>query len=79
MWDVDSKDYEGKGYAFEQSLIRAVVDKDVHGQTPGHIALQHDVHSESASELTPWVVDYILAKNYTFVTISECLGIPAYH
>lgn len=78
LWDVDTKDYEKRGLAYEQSLIRAVVDKDVHGQTPGHISLQHDVHAESATELTPWYIDYLVGKNYTFVTVSDCLGIRGY-
>lgn len=78
MWDVDTKDYEEKGLTYEQGLVREVVDKDVGGKTLGHISLQHDVHPNSVTQLTPWYVDYILAKNYTLVTVSECLGISAY-
>jgi peptidoglycan/xylan/chitin deacetylase (PgdA/CDA1 family) len=78
MWDVDTKDYELKGLFSEEALVRGVVDNDVPGQTPGHISLQHDVHEASAKELTPWMIDYITSKNYTFVTVSDCLGIPAY-
>ncbi|KAL9545644.1 hypothetical protein MBANPS3_007047 [Mucor bainieri] len=75
LWDIDSKDYELKGLAYSQNLVRGVVDAD---STTGHISLQHDVHEASAVELTPWMVDYITSKNYTFVTVSECLGISAY-
>jgi peptidoglycan/xylan/chitin deacetylase (PgdA/CDA1 family) len=78
LWDVDTKDYQSENLALEQPIVEQVVGSDVAGQTPGHIILQHDVHSQSALELTPWVVDYVLAKNYTFVTISECLGIQPY-
>lgn len=78
MWDVDTKDYELKGLPTEEGLVRGVVENDVAGQTPGHIALQHDVHESSAKSLTPWMIDYISSKNYQFVTVSDCLGIPAY-
>ncbi|CEP14190.1 hypothetical protein [Parasitella parasitica] len=74
LWDIDTKDYELKGLAHEQELVRGVVDTD----SNGHISLQHDVHESSAVELTPWMIDYITSKGYTFVTISECLGISAY-
>jgi peptidoglycan/xylan/chitin deacetylase (PgdA/CDA1 family) len=78
MWDVDTKDYEFKGLVTEEGMVRDVVETDVAGQTPGHISLQHDVHESSAKELTPWMIDYITSKNYTFVTVSDCLGLPAY-
>lgn len=78
-WDLDTLDWQSKNLQAEQALVHEVVEADVHGQTPGHICLQHDVHEQSAKELTPWLIDYVLSKNYTFVTVSECLGIPAYH
>ncbi|KAI7900510.1 uncharacterized protein BX663DRAFT_517876 [Cokeromyces recurvatus] len=78
LWDVDTKDYELHGLESEQNLVREVVEADVSGQTPGHIALQHDVHESSAKELTPWLIDYIISKRYSFVTVSDCLGINAY-
>ncbi|KAI9487285.1 MAG: hypothetical protein EXX96DRAFT_72364 [Benjaminiella poitrasii] len=78
LWDVDTKDYELLGLPYEQGLVQEVVETDTSGITLGHIALQHDVHESSAIELTPWMIEYITSKNYTFVTVSECLGIPAY-
>ncbi|RCH81089.1 chitin deacetylase [Rhizopus stolonifer] len=79
MWDVDTKDYELKGMTSEQELVRSVVEADIAVQTNGHISLQHDVHEHSAKVLTPWMIEYVHSKNYTFVTVSECLGISAYH
>ncbi|KAI8354058.1 hypothetical protein BD560DRAFT_407999 [Blakeslea trispora] len=79
LWDIDTKDYEHRGMTSEQELVRHVVEADIPGQTLGHISLQHDVHEQSAKVLTPWMVDYVRSKNYTFVTVSECLGINAYH
>ncbi|KAI7896765.1 uncharacterized protein EV154DRAFT_490772 [Mucor mucedo] len=77
-WDVDTKDYEHLGLATEEERVRAIVDLDVPGVTLGHIALQHDVHADSVNILTPWLVQYLRSKNYTFVTVSDCIGLPAY-
>lgn len=74
LWDIDTKDYLSESLVLEQPIVEKGLETDV----SGHIMLQHDVHNQSAVELTPWVVDYILSKNYTFVTVSECLGIQPY-
>lgn len=74
LWDIDTKDYESESLTAE----RPIVEQGVSDITSGHIMLQHDVHSQSAKELTPWAIDYILSHNYTFVTVSECLGIQPY-
>lgn len=78
LWDIDTKDYLVQGFSTQQGIIQDVVENDVSGETLGHISLQHDVHVQSATELTPWYIDYIKSKNYTFVTVSDCLGISAY-
>ncbi|GAA5812413.1 hypothetical protein MFLAVUS_005868 [Mucor flavus] len=78
LWDIDPLDYNGSSVDEQFRLVTSVVDEDVAGETLGHISLQHDVHPSSVRDLTPRVIDYIRGKNYTFVTISECLGINAY-
>lgn len=79
LWDIDTKDYTDGSFATQQSIITTIVDQDDAGSTLGHISLQHDVHEQSSVELTPWYISYIRGKGYTFVTVSECLGISAYH
>lgn len=78
LWDIDPLDYNGSSVDEQFELVASVVNADVAGETLGHISLQHDVHPSSVRDLTPRIIDYIRGKNYTFVTISECLGISAY-
>lgn len=77
-WDVDTKDYMEQGLASEQGIIQAIVEHDEPGVTLGHISLQHDIHPASFNILNPWYIKYIQSKKYTFVTVSDCLGISAY-
>lgn len=78
LWDVDTKDYENAGLPAEQARVREIIEADVPGVTLGHISLQHDVHLASVNILTPWYIEYIRSKNYTFVTVSDCIGLSAY-
>lgn len=76
-WDLDTKDYE-RNLAASQGFVTSILDLDVANVTLGHIALLHDIHEQTVATLTPWLIDYVRTKGLQFVTVSECIGIPAY-
>ncbi|KJA19829.1 carbohydrate esterase family 4 protein [Hypholoma sublateritium FD-334 SS-4] len=42
------------------------------------IALNHDVHQQTAQVLLPFAIQTLQAAGYRLVTLAECLGKPAY-
>lgn len=78
LWDVDTKDWEHKGLASEQHLVKAIMDKDVANKTLGHIGLEHDIHEDTVKTLVPWITKYVKDKGLTFVTVSDCIGVAPY-
>jgi peptidoglycan/xylan/chitin deacetylase (PgdA/CDA1 family) len=76
-WDVDTQDWSNHNLAEEQAAYKTM-DKDT-ASTIGHITLEHEVYDQTVNELVPWVISYIKSKNYKFVTMSECLDVPAYY
>jgi hypothetical protein len=41
------------------------------------LVLAHDVHEQTATALTPFMLEKIKQKGYRAVTVGECLGDPA--
>ncbi|KAI8078115.1 uncharacterized protein B0P05DRAFT_454393, partial [Gilbertella persicaria] len=78
LWDIDTNDWRKQGLAAEQALVKEVIEKDVANVTMGHIALEHDIHEHTVTELVPWLISYVKEKGYEFVTVSDCIGVPAY-
>ncbi|KAI8354059.1 hypothetical protein BD560DRAFT_449705 [Blakeslea trispora] len=78
LWDIDTNDWRKRGLTAEQTEVKNVIDKDVANVTMGHIALEHDIHEHTVTELVPWLVNYVKEKGYQFVTVSDCIGVPAY-
>jgi polysaccharide deacetylase 2 family uncharacterized protein YibQ len=42
------------------------------------IALNHSVQNVTVATIMPWLLPQLKAKGYQFVTMSQCLGKPAY-
>jgi peptidoglycan/xylan/chitin deacetylase (PgdA/CDA1 family) len=76
LWDVDTKDYE-KNLVASQQNVTSIMDHDT-ATTLGHIGLLHDIHEQTVATLTPWLIGYIKTKGLQFVTVSDCIGVPAY-
>ncbi|CAO3661064.1 unnamed protein product [Rhizopus stolonifer] len=78
LWDIDSNDWRWKDIldlSNEQAEYKNVMDNDTQKKPKGHIALQHDVHKKTVTELVPWVISYVKSKkNYKFVSVAECIG-----
>lgn len=75
---VDTKDYENN----TPQLVQAAKDRFLSGvlQEPteggGHIVLAHDIHEQTVTNLTEYMVETALAQGYRLVTVGECLGDP---
>lgn len=75
-WDVDTRDWENHNLAQEQAAYKSM-DSDTNS-TLGHITLEHEVYNQTVDELVPWAINYVKEKGYKFVTVAECLDVPAY-
>lgn len=66
LWDVDPLDWKKPGSSVVASRILS-------GARNGSIILLHDIHAGSV-DAVPAVLDGLLAKGYTFVTVSQLLA-----
>jgi peptidoglycan/xylan/chitin deacetylase (PgdA/CDA1 family) len=66
LWSLDTRDWEERS-------TPAVVARVLGQARPGAIVLMHDVHATTRAAL-PDVVDGLLTKGYSLVTVSELLG-----
>jgi peptidoglycan/xylan/chitin deacetylase (PgdA/CDA1 family) len=66
LWDVDPLDWKKPGSSVVASRILS-------GTRNGSIILLHDIHAGSV-EAVPAVLDGLLAKGFTFVTVSQLLA-----
>jgi peptidoglycan/xylan/chitin deacetylase (PgdA/CDA1 family) len=66
LWDVDPLDWKKPGSSVVASRILS-------GTRNGSIILLHDIHAGSV-ESVPAVLDGLLAKGFTFVTVSQLLA-----
>lgn len=66
LWDVDPLDWKKPGSSVVASRILS-------GTRNGSIILLHDIHGGSV-DAVPAVLDGLLAKGYTFVTVSQLLS-----
>jgi peptidoglycan/xylan/chitin deacetylase (PgdA/CDA1 family) len=74
LWNFDSGDSLGH----TEAQIKADYTALMNANTNNVIALNHSVQNLTVSTIMPWLLPQLKAKGYQFVTISQCLGIPAY-
>ena len=41
-----------------------------------YLVIAHDIHQQTATTLTQYMLETLTAKGYTAVTVGECLGDP---
>ncbi|KAH7106816.1 carbohydrate esterase family 4 protein [Auriculariales sp. MPI-PUGE-AT-0066] len=74
IWDWDSEDSLGKN----GTEIKARYD-DIIAKKPANIlTLNHSVQKITVKESMPYALDKLKQAGYTFVKVSECLGIEPY-
>ena len=73
LWTVDTNDWQLPDDA-------TLLDRAVQQPGPGAIILMHDVH-ENTARMTPQVLDGLLGRGFTLVTVQQLLGgtLPAPH
>ncbi|MCS5722533.1 polysaccharide deacetylase family protein [Herbiconiux sp. CPCC 203407] len=71
LWTVDTNDWQLP----DDPLL---LDRAVQQPGPGSIVLLHDIH-ENTARLTPAVLDGLLGRGFTLVTVRQLLGTPAPH
>ncbi|KAJ3040083.1 hypothetical protein HK097_002650 [Rhizophlyctis rosea] len=69
LWSVDSFDYEeGRSMAQKQATYENL-DRSIK-----HIALNHDVHETTVTQLVPYILKWAKDNGVKLVTVGECLG-----
>ncbi|KDQ59025.1 carbohydrate esterase family 4 protein [Jaapia argillacea MUCL 33604] len=74
VWDFDDGDSEGATVAASEAAYDAIIAKK-----PSTImSLNHETYQTTAQDVLPYAIAALKKAGYTFATVSECLGIPAY-
>ena len=85
-WNVDTNDWRQMEMAKKNPQQAATVSMEEptkmigssNPATDSFILLQHEIHEFSVDILANQVADLITKKGYKFVTMEECVGVPAY-
>ncbi|KAK3829366.1 MAG: hypothetical protein J3Q66DRAFT_325049 [Benniella sp.] len=86
-WNCDTNDWRQMDMAKKNPQQAATVSMEeptksiINGSNPAtdsFILLQHEIHEFSVDILANMVAEAITKKGYRFVTMEECIGVPAY-
>ncbi|OUM68873.1 carbohydrate esterase family 4 protein, partial [Piromyces sp. E2] len=80
MWGADTRDWE---YQKDIEKVIKTMNKELQAphvspETHSFITLLHDVHPTTVQTILPMVIKYIQKLGYTFVPISDCIGLSPY-
>ncbi|GME62723.1 Chitin-binding type 1 [Neofusicoccum parvum] len=78
-YNVDTKDYENLTPELIQNskdIFSEALDGG-NASSSNFIIGNHDIHPQTVTNLTQFIIDEGTAQGYTFVTVGECLGDPA--
>lgn len=73
-WDFDSQD----GLSAPVDKQKQLYDQIVAQHPSTILSLQHEVHDTTVHQTLPYAIKKLLGAGYKLVTLSECLGMPAY-
>jgi len=74
MWDFDSGDSVGATVAQSQQYYSNIAN-----QHPSNIlTLNHETYQTTVQQVLPYALQVLGNAGYSFVTVSQCLGVPAY-
>jgi len=80
MWGTDTRDWD-----YKESVEKVISELNLQLKAPGvspethsFITLLHDVHPTTVNIVLPEVIGYINKLGYTFVPLSECIGVSPY-
>lgn len=78
FFDVDTDDYNNDS----PLLIQNAKNNFLNGISPGnpasnsYLVISHDIHEQTAHNLTGYMLDVLKTKGYRAVTMGECMGDP---
>lgn len=77
-FDVDTDDYDNDSPLLIQNAKNNFNVKIAPSNklTDNFLVIGHDIHQQTAQNLTAYMLDTLLAKGYTPVTVGKCLGDP---
>ncbi|KAK5167276.1 hypothetical protein LTR04_007397 [Oleoguttula sp. CCFEE 6159] len=77
-FDVDTVDYNNDSPTLIQNAKNNFAKGIAAGSpsTADYLVIGHDIHYQTAYNLTAYMLDTLLAKGYKLVTVGECLGDP---
>ncbi|KAF9972431.1 hypothetical protein BGZ73_004452 [Actinomortierella ambigua] len=83
-WNVDSNDWRyielpgTEAVTMAMDEVNKVIVERSDPSSDSFVVLAHEIHHFSVYGLTETLIDAVTAKGYTFVTVEECHGRPAY-
>ncbi|KDQ57934.1 carbohydrate esterase family 4 protein [Jaapia argillacea MUCL 33604] len=75
LWDFDSGDSVGETPSQSETLYNQAIAK----KPKNILALNHETYQSTVTTVIPYAIKKLKTAGYQLVTVSECLGIPAYH
>ena len=73
-YNLDTKDWRDGADQAKLNYKAGIDSSDPH--SVGLIALAHDIHATTVSELTQFMIDKARTAGYELVTLGECMGDP---
>lgn len=77
-FDVDTDDYDNDSPLLIQNAknnFNAPISTS-NKATDSFLVIGHDIHQQTAQNLTAYMLDTLIAKGYKPVTVGQCLGDP---
>ena len=77
-FDLDTDDYNQlSNIQVAKDNFKRILDETPGGPTTGdRLAIGHDIHEQTALNLTGYMLQYLKSKGYRGVTMGECMGEP---
>jgi peptidoglycan/xylan/chitin deacetylase (PgdA/CDA1 family) len=78
-YDLDTEDWAHQdNIQVAKDIFKNGMDQTEGGPQSGHrVVLAHDLHEQTASSLTPYMLQYLKEKGWKGVTLGQCLAEPA--
>lgn len=78
FFDVDTDDYDNDSPLLIQNAKNnfAAQVSPSNRDTDSFLVISHDIHEQTAHNLTSYMLDMLQAKGYRAVTMGECMGDP---
>jgi len=72
-WSDDTLDSDGASVSQSDQIVNKIAKSG-----KASILLMHETEKTTVQSVLPNAIEAFKAANYTFVTVSECIGVPAY-